>query len=81
MGQSKFHSKVEVCVSVAIGYVVAVASQMVIWPYFGIEVSFGQNLYMACYFTVVGLIRSYYVRRMFNALHTKGILNERVSQG
>jgi len=74
MTQSKFHSKVEVCVSVAIGYVIAILAQIVIWPWFDIEVTLLQNMHMALFFTVVGLIRSYWVRRLFNHLHTKGIL-------
>ena len=68
MNQTKFHSAVEIGTSTTIGYIVAVCSQMIIFPMFGLEVAFHDNFIIAAWFTVVSLIRGYMVRRYFNNL-------------
>ena len=65
MQQTRQHSAVEVVVNLAIGYVVAVVSQLVIFPVFGVSVRFRDNLLIGMYFTAVSLIRSYALRRWF----------------
>ena len=64
--QSKKMSLIETIVSVAIGYVVALLSQIVVFPLFDIEVSLIDNLLIGLLFTVISIIRGYYVRRLFN---------------
>ncbi len=66
MGQSKKGSLIEVCVNTAIGYSVALLSQRIIFPLFGIELNAGENALMALVFTSISLIRGYMVRRTFN---------------
>ena len=44
-------------VNVLIGYVVAVASQFVVYPLFDISVSVQENLVIGLYFTIVSLVR------------------------
>lgn len=56
--------------NVAIGYLVALGAQLVVFPLLGIEVSLGQNLLLGAIFTVVSIARSYCVRRLFNRLHS-----------
>lgn len=68
MSQSKFWSAVETCANTAVGYVVAIASQLAIFPLFGIHIPFHDNLLMGAYFTVISLIRGYIIRRYFNGL-------------
>jgi uncharacterized membrane protein (DUF485 family) len=46
MNQSKISSLIESVVSVAIGFVVGVLSQLLIFPLFGIYVTFASNVYM-----------------------------------
>lgn len=67
--QSRAQSAVEAVANVAIGYGVAVAAQVVLFPLFGIDVSMQTNLAIGAAFTVVSLVRSYVVRRLFNNLH------------
>ena len=67
--QSKKHSFIEALINVGIGYGVAVVSQIVIYPFFGILVTVAQQLHIAIWFTVVSLMRSYGVRRLFNWWH------------
>ena len=69
MAQSKAQSLVEVLVSTAIGYIVAVSTQTLIFPFFGIQVSLKDNIYMGIIFTVVSIIRSFLIRRLFNKIH------------
>ena len=69
--QSKKMSLIETLSSVAIGYIISLASQMIIFPIFEIEVSFEDNLLIGLFFTVVSIIRGYYVRRLFNWIKLK----------
>ena len=64
--QSKLESFVEISTSVGIGYVVAVISQMVIFPLFGYDMPLSDNILIALWFTVISIIRSFIVRRWFN---------------
>lgn len=59
-------SLVESCVNVAVGYGVAVAAQVAIFPLFGIRVSLTDNMLIGVAFTLVSLGRSYALRRVFN---------------
>jgi membrane protein implicated in regulation of membrane protease activity len=65
--QSKRESIFEAVTSVAIGFVVAIASQLIIFPWFGIHIPFTDNLLMSVFFTIISIIRGYFVRRWFNA--------------
>jgi hypothetical protein len=69
MGQSRRMSAVEVVVSTAIGYIVAVATQFAVFPIFGLRVGVIENLGIGLAFTVVSVVRSYLVRRLFERLH------------
>lgn len=63
--QSKAHSLLETIVNVAIGYGVALASQLLIYPRYGIHISVGANVEIGMWFTIISIIRSYAVRRFF----------------
>lgn len=69
MSQSRLGSAVESVANVAIGYLVAVGSQVVIFPLFGIHIPFSDNLLIGAWFTVISLLRSFALRRFFNRLH------------
>lgn len=66
MSQSRRASAVEAIVNVLIGYWVAVAAQAVIFPIFGFHASAAQHMAIGALFTVVSLVRSYLLRRVFN---------------
>lgn len=63
--QSKKHSFIESIMNVLIGYLVAVGSQMVIFPLFDIHIPVADNFIMGLWFTIISIIRSYAVRRWF----------------
>jgi len=67
MQQTKLGSWIESCMNVLIGYGVALLSQIAVFPWFGIHVSLETNLWIGAWFTVISLIRSYVIRRWFNA--------------
>lgn len=68
MSQSRTHSAIESVTNVAIGYGVALAGQIVVFPIVGVQASMSQNLVIGAAFTAISLVRSYVVRRVFNRL-------------
>lgn len=68
MKQSRRMSLVEACANVALGYGVAVAAQIVVFPWFGLYVPLLDNLAIGGAFTVVSIARSYGLRRLFEAI-------------
>ena len=68
MTQSRIMSAVESVTSMAIGYGVAIATQAVVFPLFGIYTTVGDHLAIGGIFTVVSLVRSYFLRRLFNRI-------------
>jgi len=64
--QTKKHSILESVTNVAIGYFVAVGSQLLIFPLFDIHIPFSSNFLIGFYFTAISLVRSYILRRWFN---------------
>ena len=66
--QSRRMSMLEAVTNVAVGYGIAVATQAVVFPLFGLHASLSDNLLIGCVFTGVSLIRSYCLRRFFEAL-------------
>lgn len=65
--QSKLESFVETCINTAIGFVVALLSQLLVFPLVGIDVPFSTNLEVGAWFTVISVARGYVIRRWFNA--------------
>lgn len=68
MTQSRIGSLTEAIANVAIGYMVAVATQMVVLPMFGMSGKTQDHLAIAAIFSIVSVVRSYCVRRAFNWL-------------
>jgi hypothetical protein len=66
--QSRVQSMIEAVANVFVGYVVAIISQILVFPMFGIHVPLSSNLAIGAWFTVISLIRSYVLRRWFNGL-------------
>ena len=68
MTQSRTMSAAESVANVAIGFGIALATQVVVFDALKIPVSLEQNLCIGVVFTVVSLVRSYLLRRVFNRL-------------
>ena len=71
MKQSRLMSLVESVANVIVGYGVAVATQILIFPIFGLHTTLAQNLKMGAIFTVVSIVRSFALRRMFEAIRMR----------
>ena len=65
MTQSRRMSLLEAVTNVAVGYALAVASQIVVFPWFGLHPSLAENLALGGIFTAISLIRGYALRRLF----------------
>ena len=66
--QSRFMSMVESVSNIVIGYGLAVLTQLLVFPMFGLHASLAENLGIGLVFTIVSLARSYCLRRAFNFL-------------
>lgn len=63
--QSRRLSLIEAVANVLVGLGVAYATQVVVFPMFGFHASTEQHLAITGIFTVVSLVRSYALRRLF----------------
>ena len=71
MKQSRLMSLAESLANVLVGYGVAVATQMLVFPLFGLAVTVTENLLIGLIFTAVSIVRSYALRRGFEALRVR----------
>jgi len=63
--QTKKNSLIESITNVAIGYFVALISQIAIFPLFNIDVTIKDNIFIGIWFTGISIARSYLIRRFF----------------
>jgi hypothetical protein len=74
MNQTRIGSLIEAAANTAIGFGVALVSQLVIFPLVGIHVPLSTNLWIGLWFTVISVARGYVLRRWFNArLHAASL--------
>jgi hypothetical protein len=65
--QPRWLSFMEAVTNIVVGYGLAVLTQIIVFPLFGLHASLGENLLMGSVFTFVSLFRNYAIRRVFNA--------------
>jgi len=82
MKQSRLMSLVESLANVLVGYGVAVVTQIAVFPLFGLAVTISENLLIGLIFTVMSIVRSYALRRGFEALRVRqsAIASSTISQ-
>lgn len=68
MSQSRRLSLAESAANVAIGYGLAIITQMLVFPMFGINAAPAEHAGIAAIFTAISIARSYLVRRAFNRI-------------
>jgi hypothetical protein len=66
--QSRAMSLVEAVTNVVVGFLLALLTQVAIFPLFGLALSVLDNLLISSIFTAVSLLRSFTLRRMFEAV-------------
>ena len=64
--QSKKRSIAESFTNIAVGIGVSIASQYLIFPWFDIQITFGEHMWITVWFTAISIVRSYLLRRYFN---------------
>ena len=74
--QTRRHSVIEAIANVAIGYGINVVANLAVLPLFGFSVSARDAAWIGLAFTVISLVRSYVLRRMFNRLHGRRLLRD-----
>ena len=65
MPQSRRLSLLEAVTNVVVGYALAVLTQIIVFPWFGLTASLQDNLAIGAAFVGISLIRSYALRRVF----------------
>lgn len=65
--QSRTGSLIEAGINILIGFWINYFANLVILPIFGFHITLTENLFMGLLYTVVSVIRSYAVRRWFDA--------------
>ena len=71
MKQSRTMALIEAITNVVVGYALAVATQSLVFPMFGWQPNLQANLSIALLFSLVSLVRSYLLRRLFCRLNEK----------
>ncbi|MBB5519031.1 DUF7220 family protein [Pannonibacter phragmitetus] len=64
-------SLAESVTNVVIGYVLAIATQIVVFPWFGIETGLGEHLTIGLAFVGISLARGFLLRRLFEAIRMR----------
>lgn len=67
MSQSKTGSFIEAWINVAIGFGINFVANLLILPLFGFHITLSDNFVMGLLYTIISVIRSYTIRRWFNA--------------
>lgn len=66
--QSKRWSAAEVVSSTLFGFIVAMLTNAVVFPFFGYNLPFVTNINITIVYTLVSILRSYVFRRVFNRI-------------
>ncbi len=68
MTQSRKGSLIEAIINVMIGYGIALLSQLMVFPWYGIHIPLSSNIAIGLWFTAISIARSYCIRRWFNGM-------------
>lgn len=66
--QSKKMSLYEAVINTASGFIISMWLINIILPYFGFDVKLEQSFIIVLVFTIASIVRSYIIRRIFNAI-------------
>lgn len=68
MSQTHLGSILEAWANIAVGFGINFCANLVILPFFGFSITAGQAFRVGLIFTVISLVRSYVLRRVFNRI-------------
>jgi hypothetical protein len=69
--QSRWMALVEAVANVAAGFLLALLTQIALFPLLGITVSAADSLLISIVFTAVSILRSFTLRRLFEAVRVR----------
>jgi len=64
--QTRFDLFMEALVNLLIGFIITVIANLFVYPAFGVIVPFHTNMGITLVFSLISVIRSYTLRRIFN---------------
>ena len=67
MNQTRLGSFIEAWINVAIGFAINFVANLLILPLIGFHITAGQNLFIGVLYTIISVVRSFAIRRWFNA--------------
>lgn len=67
--QTRWQSLFEICLSTAVGFGLALVTQLFVFPLYGLQTNMQANLEITAIFTAVSVARGFVMRRVFNAIH------------
>jgi galactitol-specific phosphotransferase system IIC component len=71
MTQSRAMSLIEAATNVVVGYVLAILTQLAVFPLFGIAAALGAHLAIGLAFVGISLVRGYLMRRLFERISVR----------
>ena len=80
MKQSQLMSLIEAVANVIVGYGLAVVTQIIVFPWFGLEAGLIDHFTIGFVFVGVSLCRSYLLRRLFETLYSKKGASAKLAQ-
>ncbi len=72
-GQSRKHSLFESITNVVVGFSISVLANWIVMPWFGLSTTWAQASGIGAVLTVVSIVRSYWLRRLYNWIHVRGV--------
>lgn len=69
MRQTRAHSMIEALANTAVGVVLSLAAVQWIFPLFGVRMTLSENFMSTGIMTIISILRSYSLRRVFEWLH------------
>ena len=67
-GQKKSHSALEAIFNTVIGFGISMVANLIVLPIFGYKVGVSQAFWIGIIFTLISIVRSYVLRRLFNRI-------------
>ena len=73
--QSRWMSLVEAVTNIVVGYGLAVLTQIIVFPMFGLSMTLEQNLKIGIIFTSLSIARSFVLRRAFELVQVRAYVS------
>ena len=68
--QSRWMSFLETVTNIVVGYGLAVLTQIIVFPLFGLHATLSENVLISGIFTLISLVRSFILRRAFETVRS-----------